>query len=643
MATINGNLRLKKARNGTALVSGTIAAPTNTLLIGEPGFTYIAADDTASTNAVSGKLYIGKKNTSGANVVPEGVMMDWQAVASGSTVIGTVKYNGTTAASGNFYGGTATLPSNTTRLNYDGNFYVNGLFTQGTLAVGSGTQRWQIDSSTTTLRFLSGVDAGTLVASISSAGLLTLESGITLNNPSSQTITFVKAGGNNATLTAAASSGTGAAAFTLPQKAGGSSYTLLTTADIPSNLGTTNISTSSALLSSSYSSGVITFTPYTTAQTTGGRLTTNITFSNQSNTLYYLGNFYANKFISYSGIDLSGDVLIDYVNGTRSISVGASGTAGTAGSNLNIQAGNTKEPTVAANLSAGNLVLRTGQSVGTAGAEIQFFTTNRAGSTSTTLNALAERARITNSGLEVVSTTSSTATNNGALTVAGGVGIAGSVNIGGSLTLGGNLTVNGTLTTLNSNTITINDKTLVLGEIENVQVFGVTIGVNPGVVTISIPDASAATLITGMTVTGSSGSNFIPLDTYISAIGSSSGGNTSITIKNDTPTAIPNATNYTLTFSGSENDLTADEGGLVVRGTTDKTILWKNDGTGWNISDNIALPNEKSLILRSSTAASTINTLDTATRTYSLSADVTGSNGIIMTTLNTYDFGSWTS
>jgi hypothetical protein len=46
---------------------------------------------------------------------------------AGDTGIGALRYSGTTATSGQLYGGT-TNPSSTTRLNYDGNFYVKNLF-----------------------------------------------------------------------------------------------------------------------------------------------------------------------------------------------------------------------------------------------------------------------------------------------------------------------------------------------------------------------------------------------------------------------------------------------------------------------------------------------------------------------------------
>ena len=64
-------------------------------------------------------------------------------------------------------------------------------------------------------------------------------------------------------------------------------------------------------------------------------------------------------------------------------------------------------------------------------------------------------------GLAVTSSTASTSYNTGALVVAGGVGI------GGSLYVNGDLTINGTTTTINSVTLTVDDKNIELGSVSS--------------------------------------------------------------------------------------------------------------------------------------------------------------------------------
>jgi hypothetical protein len=63
------------------------------------------------------------------------------------------------------------------------------------------------------------------------------------------------------------------------------------------------------------------------------------------------------------------------------------------------------------------------------------------------------------SGLAITNSTASTNSTSGALIVTGGVGI------GGSLYVAGDLTINGTTTTINSVTLTVDDKNIELGSV----------------------------------------------------------------------------------------------------------------------------------------------------------------------------------
>src|SRR5690606_8138665 len=67
---------------------------------------------------------------SGLGITVTGDEVNANLVPSGSTTTGMVRYNGTTKSTGMFYGGSGN-PSNSTRLNYDGNLYVNNLTAMG--------------------------------------------------------------------------------------------------------------------------------------------------------------------------------------------------------------------------------------------------------------------------------------------------------------------------------------------------------------------------------------------------------------------------------------------------------------------------------------------------------------------------------
>ena len=86
--------------------------------------------------------------------------MNWYSVVdssllatAGNSIVGAIKYNSTTKTSGQFYGGT-TAPSNTTRLNYDGNlyatnFYGNGSTLSNVLPLSGGTLTGGLSITTT--------------------------------------------------------------------------------------------------------------------------------------------------------------------------------------------------------------------------------------------------------------------------------------------------------------------------------------------------------------------------------------------------------------------------------------------------------------------------------------------------------------
>ena len=87
-------------------------------------------------------------------------------------------------------------------------------------------------------------------------------------------------------------------------------------------------------------------------------------------------------------------------------------------------------------------------------------------SANVTFSGTIDSGAITSDGIiKTTNTTGSTNTTSGSLQVAGGAGIAENAYIGGNLVVTGNTTINGTTTTttVNSNTVTINDPIFTLG------------------------------------------------------------------------------------------------------------------------------------------------------------------------------------
>lgn len=93
------------------------------------------------------------------------------------------------------------------------------------------------------------------------------------------------------------------------------------------------------------------------------------------------------------------------------------------------------------------------------------------GSESDTLATVTARSATTATAISITNATASTTTTTGALVVTGGVGVGGAINVGGDAAIGGSLTVtgdlivNGTTSTINSTTLSVDDKNIELGSV----------------------------------------------------------------------------------------------------------------------------------------------------------------------------------
>lgn len=167
----------------------------------------------------------------------------------------------------------------------------------------------------------------------------------------------------------------------------------------------------------------------------------------------------------------------------------------------------------------------------------------------------------------------------------------GNPTLAGDVTVTGNLTVNGTTTTLNSNTLSVDDKNLELGYVSAgvVSTTG-TIGTvsGSGPFTATITGMSSTTgLIPGQTITATAGTgNFGSGTVTVASIVST----TSITISSTLTFTAGTVTNIT---GSAASDASADGGGITLKGASDKTFQWASTGANWTSSENLSLATGK--------------------------------------------------
>jgi len=85
--------------------------------------------------------------------------------------------------------------------------------------------------------------------------------------------------------------------------------------------------------------------------------------------------------------------------------------------------------------------------------------------------------------------------------------------------------------------------------------------------------------VAGISSTGATSSDTVTLAGHLTVNG------TTTTINSTTLTV--DDKNIEMGSIASPTDLTADGGGITLKGTTDKTIIWENDTDSWNFNQNI--------------------------------------------------------
>ena len=154
------------------------------------------------------------------------------------------------------------------------------------------------------------------------------------------------------------------------------------------------------------------------------------------------------------------------------------------------------------------------------------------------------------------------------------------LDVSGDVRITGNLTVEGLTSNINSTNLIIEDKQIELGTVN--QILSVSGTISSSLTTTTVTSVSSVTgLIAGQALTKISGAGAFGTNAKIFSVDSA----TQITIIADTAN-----TAGVLGFSvGGATDSTADGGGILVHGATDKSFSWDATTAAWKSSENINL------------------------------------------------------
>ena len=173
------------------------------------------------------------------------------------------------------------------------------------------------------------------------------------------------------------------------------------------------------------------------------------------------------------------------------------------------------------------------------------------------------------------------------------------LTVDGDQLIKGNLTVNGTTTTIKSNIVEVTDKAIELAAVVSTQ-FSCTVVSGSANISAIAPTLG---LIPGMEVTSNTAGITVPSGTIIASIATDG----TATLSN------PVTGSGTPTFSAiGPSDTAAEDGGIIVKGTTDKTFLWRGvDGgvtyNSWTSSEHIDLASGKNYFANGILIASDAN------------------------------------
>jgi hypothetical protein len=245
-------------------------------------------------------------------------------------------------------------------------------------------------------------------------------------------------------------------------------------------------------------------------------------------------------------------------------------------------------------------------------------------------------------GTAITATTQSTDKDTGAFIVEGGVGIEKNINVGGSagitgdLVVGGSLTVNGNGTTLNASTLSVDDNNLDLGAVVSATIsatgtLGTVSGTGPWTSTITNMTTTTGLIVGSVVTSTAGGGTFGTSGTVtVTAINSSS----SMSVSKTGGTALIAGTVTNIVTDGA-SDSSANNGGITIKGTTDKTFKWisstarftANQGLEATVIDNTPIGSNT----RAAGAFTTLASNAQVTMTGGTSSSSFGSGQLIVT------------
>ena len=236
-----------------------------------------------------------------------------------------------------------------------------------------------------------------------------------------------------------------------------------------------------------------------------------------------------------------------------------------------------------------------------------------AGGTNTTLtNAWSIFANGRVKATDFTGTIGATTASTGAFTT---LTTTGTATIGANLTVTGNLIVNGNTTTVNSSTLTVDDKNIELGSVAAVTVsttgtVGTIAGTGPWTATITNMSSTTG-LVIGSAIAatnGSPGSLGATGAAIVTAIVSS----TSVTYTYTGGTTPVAGTVTNITTTGA-TDATANLGGITLLSSVNKTIIWDSTNTNWTSSEHWNIATGKTYKINNVTVLDTAQVLASAT------------------------------